>query len=124
MRTAISRDLTRNLENTQQEIFYIIRERVDTLMGLDESWHQVSLLGVLQPVMASVNHRMLVGTELCHNKTFTESLGIFSTLLGSFDRAVCALIPGSGLWERILLGYLCVLEKGFEIPCSRRPRSH
>ena len=93
MNIAIRRDLTRNLEKTQGDMFDIIRERVDTLMGLDESWHEVSLIGVLQPVMSSVNHRMLVGSELCRNVTFTDSLGTFSNMLGLASILIGQYVP-------------------------------
>lgn len=58
-------------------MFELIRKHVDTLMGLDESWHEVSLIGVLQPAMSSVNHQMLVGEELCRNKAFMGVIGEF-----------------------------------------------
>lgn len=93
IRTAVGRDLTRNLENTQRELSHIIREQVDTLMGLDDSWHQVSLIGVLQPVISSVNYRMLVGAELCRNKTFTESMGTFGNLLGLASILIGQYVP-------------------------------
>lgn len=93
MNVAIRRDLTRNLENTQREMFEIIREQVDTLMGLEETWHEVSLIGVLQPVMSSVNHRILVGKELCSNVTFTDSLGTFSNMLGLASILIGQYVP-------------------------------
>lgn len=90
---AIRRDLTRNLEKTQREMFELIRKHVDTLMGLDESWHEVSLIGVLQPALSSVNHRMLVGEELCRNKTFIESLGNFSNMIGLASILIGQYVP-------------------------------
>lgn len=103
---AIRRDLTRNLEKTQREMFELIRKHVDTLMGLEESWHEVSLIGVLQPAMSSVNHRMLVGEELCRNKTFTESLGNFSNIIGLASIFIGQYVP---FFMAPLVGYASYL---------------
>lgn len=70
---AIRRDLTRNLGRTQKVVFDTLRERADTVMGQDESWHEVNLGGVIQSVVSSVSYRMLVGEALYENKTFLKS---------------------------------------------------
>lgn len=91
MSLAIRRDLTRNLGRTQQLSFDTIRERVDTLMGLQQSWHEVDLVGVLKPTINGVSYLMLVGGTLYHNEAFMKSLesvalslGIGSLLIGQF----------------------------------------
>lgn len=66
MSLAIRRDLTRNLGRTQQLSFDTIRERVDTLMGLQQSLHEVDLVGVLKPTITGVSYLMLVGGTLYH----------------------------------------------------------
>lgn len=90
---AIRRDLTRNLGKTQREMFELIRERIDTIMGLDESWHEVSLIGVLGPAMSSVNHRMLVGEELCRNEKFMTSMRNFSNMIGLASILIGQYVP-------------------------------
>lgn len=79
---AIRKDLTRNLGRTQTGSFDAIRERVDALMGMQESWHEISLVGVLGPVISGVSHRMLVGDEPYHNEKFMKGLENFGNLFG------------------------------------------
>lgn len=99
---AIRRDLTRNLGRTQTGSFGAIRERVDALMGMQESWHEVSLVGVLGPVISGVSHRMLVGDELYHNEKFMKALANFGNLFGLASLLIGQYAP---FFVRPLLGY-------------------
>lgn len=91
MSLAIRRDLTRNLGRTQKLSFDTIRGRVDKFMGLQESWHEVNLVGLLKSSITGVSNLTLVGGTLYHNEDFMKGLewfghvlGVGSLLLGQF----------------------------------------
>lgn len=98
---AIRRDLTRNFGKTRKASFDTIRELIDTLMGLQQSWHEVNLLGVLQPAISGVSYRMVVGETLYPNDDFMKSLKNFenilsigSLLIGQFTPFFIATVIG------------------------------
>lgn len=93
MSLAIRRDLTRNLGRTQKVTFEAIRERVDRLMGMQESWHEVSLSAVLEPVVAGVSYRMLVGEEMYQHQDFMRSLENFGSMLGIGSLLIGQFMP-------------------------------
>lgn len=98
---AVRRDLTRNLGKTQKTSFDIMRERIDRLWGLQNSWHEVNLFSSLQSIVSSVNRQLLMGETLYRNEGFIRSLdnfmnvnGICSILIGQFMPPFIAPVIG------------------------------
>lgn len=79
----LKRELGRNLGNTQAALSSKLRECIDATMGLDDScWRQVCLNQIMNTVVFKSTNSLLVGSPLCHNEKYLDSIGTFSTWLG------------------------------------------
>lgn len=91
---ALRRDLTRNLGRTQKTVFDTMRLYLDAIIELDDSsWHEVDLVKILQPAIASATNCILVGQVLCANEIFLESFGSFSDYLGLAAVVIGQYVP-------------------------------
>lgn len=101
---AIRRELTRNLGKTQAGVFDTMRETIDATMGVDDaSWQQICLFQTMQKVVFKATNRILVGSPLCNDEKYLDSLGQFSTWLGAGAVIIGQYVP----WFLApLLGYL------------------
>lgn len=91
---ALRRDLTRNLGKTQKTVFDTMRPYIDAIIQRDDSsWHEVDLVQILQPAIASATNRILVGQVLCTNATFLESFRSFSDYLGIAAVVIGQYVP-------------------------------
>lgn len=91
---AVRRDLTRSLGRCQGLIFNALRERIDSIMGLDEaSWNQVNLVDVLHPAISNATNLMFFGEELGRNEAFLEPMGFQSKLLGFLGVLLGQYVP-------------------------------
>ena len=81
---AVRQDLTRNLGKTQPAIFETMRQSLDAAWSRDAtSWSEVTLFETLQDVIFRATNCILVGSPLCHEEKYLDSLFRFTTWLGA-----------------------------------------
>lgn len=91
---AVRRDVTRNLGRTQATVFRAMRERVDSIMGMDEiSWRAVNLVDVLRPAIASATNCIFFGDALRQNEKFVHPMDSYAMLLGLGGVVIGQMVP-------------------------------
>ena len=81
---SLRQDLTRNLGRTQAPVFDAIRSSIDQTWGYDETtWNEVSLSQTMQDSIQRAVNCVLVGTPLCHEEKYLDSLARFNAWLGA-----------------------------------------
>ena len=82
--SAVRQDLTRNLGRTQPALFETMRQSLDAAWGRDAtSWNEVNLFETLEDVIFRASNSILVGSPLCHEEKYLDSLFRFTTWLGA-----------------------------------------
>lgn len=81
---SLRQDLTRNLGRTQAPVFDAIRSSIDQTWGYDETtWNEVSLSQTMQDSIQRAVNCVLVGSPLCHEEKYLDSLARFNAWLGA-----------------------------------------
>lgn len=81
---SLRQDLTRNLGRTQAPVFDAIRSSIDQTWGYDETtWNEVSLSQTMQDSIQRAVNCVLVGSPLCHEERYLDSLARFNAWLGA-----------------------------------------
>ena len=92
--TALRQDLTRNLGRAQAPVFDALRSSVDQTWGYDEiTWKEVSLFETMQDCVHRAVNCVLVGSPLCREKKYLDSLSRFATWLGAGSVIVGQFTP-------------------------------
>lgn len=76
----------------------MLRQSLDGIIAEEDdsdsnSWHEIDLAKILQPVITIATNRILVGPNLCQNETFLKAFGTFSDLLGLSAVVIGQYIP-------------------------------
>lgn len=91
---AVKRKLGRNFDKTQVPLFNKLQESIDAAMGLDDiSWRQVCVFQIMNTVVFKSTNSVLVGSPLCHNEKYWDSIGSFSTWLGASAVIIGQYVP-------------------------------
>ena len=103
----VRKELTRNLGRLQPDVFYDLKESVDSLLGTDqENWRHIPLYETMQEILFKSSNRIFVGSPLCRNNVFLHSSATFANLLGLGAVFVGELLP---LVLKPVFGYMLAL---------------
>ena len=91
---SLRQDLTRNLGRAQAPVLDAIRSSVDQAWGSDETtWNEVSLSQTMQDSIQRAVNCVLVGSPLCHEEKYLDSLARFNSWLGAGSVVVGQFTP-------------------------------
>ena len=80
---SLRQDLTRNLGRAQAPVFDALRSSIDRTWGFDETtWNEISLFETMQDSVHRAVNCILVGSPLCHEGKYLNSLSRFATWVG------------------------------------------
>ena len=104
---SIRQDLTRNLGRAQAPVFDALRSSIDQNWGCDETaWTEVSLFQTMQDSVHRAVNCVLVGSPLCREEKYLDSLSSFASWLGAGSVIVGQFTP----WFLVpLLGNLVLI---------------
>ena len=81
---AVRQDLTRSLGTTQAVVFDTMRDSIDRTWGLDDTnWNEICLFRTMQDTIFRATNRIIVGSPLCHEEKYLDSLLRFTSWVGA-----------------------------------------
>ena len=81
------RNFSRNVQNTQADMFDEMRHMIDTTLGLDTAWKEINLYQAVQTILGGSIRRVLVGQPLCYDEKYLHATKVWSAANGA-----CVLI--------------------------------
>ena len=91
---SLRQNLTRNLGRAQAPVFDALRSSLDQTWGYDETtWNEVSLFQTMQDSVHRAVNCILVGSPLCHEEKYLDSLSRFATWLGAGSVVIGQFTP-------------------------------